>query len=56
MMTIIIMPRMRLRLWNATTILQVIYEHVEPWCNDIDRVKLPIRPPELSGNPTKRLI
>jgi hypothetical protein len=31
---------------------QVIYEHWEPWCNDVDRVKLLIRPPELSGNPT----
>jgi hypothetical protein len=27
-------------------------EHVEPWWNDIDRKKLLIRPPELSGNPT----
>jgi hypothetical protein len=31
---------------------QVIYEHGEPWCNDIDRGKLQIRPPELSGYPT----
>jgi hypothetical protein len=29
---------------------QVIYEHGEPWWNDIDRKKLLIRPSELSGN------
>jgi hypothetical protein len=29
----------------------VIYEHGEPRWNDIDRRKLLIRPPELSGNP-----
>jgi hypothetical protein len=28
----------------------VIYEHGEPWWNDIGREKLLIRPPELSGN------
>jgi hypothetical protein len=32
-------------------ILQVIYEYREPWWNDIDRGKLLIRPPELSGSP-----
>jgi hypothetical protein len=31
----------------------VIYEHEEPWWNDIDRVKLLIRPPELSGKSTR---
>jgi hypothetical protein len=30
----------------------VIYEHGEQWWNDINRGKLPIHPPELSGNPT----
>jgi hypothetical protein len=30
----------------------VIYEHGESWRNDIDRTKLLIRPPQLSGNPT----
>jgi hypothetical protein len=29
----------------------VIYEHVEPWWNDIDREELLIRPPELCSNP-----
>jgi hypothetical protein len=34
-------------------ISQVIYEHGEPWWNDcVDRGKLLILPPELSGNPT----
>jgi hypothetical protein len=28
------------------------YEHGEPWWNDMDRRKLLIRPPDLSGNPT----
>jgi hypothetical protein len=32
---------------------QVIYEHREPWWNDIDRGKLLIRPPVLSDYPTK---
>jgi hypothetical protein len=31
---------------------QVVYEHGEPWWNDISRVKLLIFPPELSGNLT----
>jgi hypothetical protein len=31
---------------------QVIYEHGEPWWNDMGRRKLLIRPPELSGNTT----
>jgi hypothetical protein len=29
---------------------QVIYEHGESLCNDIDRGRLLIRPPELSDN------
>jgi hypothetical protein len=37
---------------DLLSIAHVIYEHREPWWNDIDRVKLLIRPPELSGNPT----
>jgi hypothetical protein len=35
---------------------QVIYEHGDPCWNDIDRGKLPIRPPELSGNLTSKVI
>jgi hypothetical protein len=31
---------------------QVIHEHEELWWNDIDRGKLLIRSPGLSGNPT----
>jgi hypothetical protein len=27
----------------------MIYEHKESWWNAIDRIKLPIHPPELSG-------
>jgi hypothetical protein len=42
-------------LWPPTDLLficQLIYEHEEPWWNDdVDREKLLIRPPELSGNP-----
>jgi hypothetical protein len=34
---------------------KVIYKHVEPWYNGIDRGKFLIRPPELSGNPTTRV-
>jgi hypothetical protein len=34
----------------------MIYEYEHPWWNDVDREKLLIRPPELSGNPTRRLI
>jgi hypothetical protein len=30
----------------------VIYEHGEPWWNDIYKEKLLIRPPELSGSST----
>jgi hypothetical protein len=30
----------------------VIYEHGKPWWNDINRIKLLIRAPELSGNLT----
>jgi hypothetical protein len=30
---------------------QVTFEHGEPWWNDIDRGKLLIRPPKLSGSP-----
>jgi hypothetical protein len=32
---------------------QVIYEHEEPRRSDTDRIKLLIRPPELSGNHTR---
>jgi hypothetical protein len=35
-------------------ISHVIYEHGEPWLNDVDRRKLLTPPPELSGNPTRR--
>jgi hypothetical protein len=35
---------------------QIIYEHGEPWWNDINRVKLLIHQPEVSGNPTSRVI
>jgi hypothetical protein len=47
----------RLHLWTASTIgptvhPQTIYEHGEPWWNDIDRENLLTRPPELSGNHT----
>jgi hypothetical protein len=39
------------------SIPQVIYEQGERWWNDdVDREKLLIRPPELSGNPTSRVI
>jgi hypothetical protein len=31
-------------------ISQVIYELGEPWWNDMNRGKLLIRPPDLSGN------
>jgi hypothetical protein len=31
---------------------KLIYEHGQPRWNDADTGKLPIRPPELSGNPT----
>jgi hypothetical protein len=31
---------------------QVIYKHGEPWWKEIDRVKVMIRPPQFSGNPT----
>jgi hypothetical protein len=34
----------------------VLYEHGETWLNNVDRIKLLIRPPELSGNPTSRVI
>jgi hypothetical protein len=33
----------------------VIYEHGDPWWNDMNKGKLLIRPPELSGNPTSRV-
>jgi hypothetical protein len=35
---------------------QLIYEYGEPWWNDIGREILLILPPELSGNPTSRII
>jgi hypothetical protein len=37
-------------------ILQVIYEHEEPWWKDNDRGKLMICPPQLSGNTTKNYL
>jgi hypothetical protein len=35
---------------------QVIYEHGELWQNNVNRGKLLICSPELSGNPTSRAI
>jgi hypothetical protein len=35
---------------------QVIYEHREPWWNDVGRGKLLTRPPELCSNPASRII
>jgi hypothetical protein len=35
---------------------QVIYDYEGTWWNGIDREKLMIRPPELSGNSTSRVI
>jgi hypothetical protein len=46
-------------LWPPTGLLfipYVIYERGEPWWNDIDKEKLLIHAPELSGNPTRRVI
>jgi hypothetical protein len=37
-------------------IFQVIYEHGVPWWNNIDKGTLLIHPPQLSGNPTSRII
>jgi hypothetical protein len=37
-------------------ILQAIYEHGELWWNDVDGGKLLIRPSQLSGNLTSRII
>jgi hypothetical protein len=37
-------------------ITQVKYDREEPWWNDVDRVKLHIRAPELSEKPTIRVI
>jgi hypothetical protein len=34
----------------------MIYEHEDPWLNDINRGKLVINPPELFGNPTSIVI
>jgi hypothetical protein len=36
---------------SLLVISQVIYEHKEPWWNDIDKGILQIRPPELSCKP-----
>jgi hypothetical protein len=33
-----------------------LYEHGEPWRNDVERGKLLTRPPELFGIPTSREI
>jgi hypothetical protein len=35
---------------------QLIHQHLEPRWNNIDRAKLRMRPPELSGNPNSRVI
>jgi hypothetical protein len=46
-------------LWPPTGLFfapQVTYEHGEPWWNDFKGMKLKIRPPQLSGNPTSRVI
>jgi hypothetical protein len=43
------------KLWPPMGVLfipQVIHEHGEPWWNDINKGKLLIHWPELSGNPT----
>jgi hypothetical protein len=32
----------------------MIYEHGKSWWNNVNRRKLLLRPPELSGNPTNR--
>jgi hypothetical protein len=51
-----------LRLWTAATNGPIVHtpsDNVrgEPWWNDdVDRVKLLTRPPELSGNPTNKVI
>jgi hypothetical protein len=37
---------------SSLFIPQLIYEHVEPLWNDIDRERLLTPSPELSGNPT----
>jgi hypothetical protein len=34
----------------------IIYEHREPWWNDIGRTKLLIRQQGLSGNPNSHLV
>jgi hypothetical protein len=46
-------------LWLQLDLLfipQMIYDHGEPWWNDISRGRLLIHLPELSGNPTSRVI
>jgi hypothetical protein len=51
-----------LRLWTAATNGPIFhppgdtYDHGEPWWNDIDRRKLPIRPPNVSSNYASRVI
>jgi hypothetical protein len=37
---------------SLIVIPQVIYEHGEVWCNNVQKGKLLVRPPELSANPT----
>jgi hypothetical protein len=37
-------------------IFQVVYADGEPWWNDIDRGKILIRSPELSGHPINSLL
>jgi hypothetical protein len=45
-------------LWQPTGLLFIpqIYENGEAWWDYIDKEKLLIRLPELSGNPTSRII
>jgi hypothetical protein len=38
--------------WAYCSSPQLIYEHGKPWWNDLERGKLLIHPPELSGNAT----
>jgi hypothetical protein len=37
-------------------ISKVIYEHIEPWWNDLDRGKLLTLPPQPSSNPISRVM
>jgi hypothetical protein len=51
--------KLRLELLPSTDLLLIpkeIHEHGEPCWNDVDREKLLIHPPKLSGNPTSEVI